>query len=240
MNILNRFKARFPVKKGRGPQVLVVLVLFSVAFYLNFPVRYNQNEVQLFEPIEDLALAEKFKPVVVKSSMYGDPVKLYYRASRDPAGNIYLGYHFLWEKEENNASGLKPFLSRWLYTGGLSLQKFMFGPADIEAVFLTISSDHRPLTLEYETPGNYSDQNFSVEHRKAMRVAPLPEKLVFRTVSWNHLFVLEDKPVKEDTISLPVEYFSEDLWQKYKMVKKVEKRINRSRAHKEFERESVR
>lgn len=240
MNILNRFKARFPVRKGRGYHVLVVVAFFSFAFYLNFPIHYNDFDIPLFHPIEDASLADMYKPILVKGSQYGDPVKLYYRASKDPAGNLYIAYHFFWEKEENLASGFMPFLSRWLYTGGLSIQKFMFGPADIEAVFLTISPDGKPLTVEYETAGNYKDTNFSVEHRKALRVAPLPKTLIFKTISWNHLFVLEDKPLSEKLLNLPVEYFTQNLWEKYSMVKKTEKRIRRSRAHKEYEREFVR
>lgn len=228
-----------------------------------------------FEPIKDDALAARHAPILIPSSKYGDPVALYYRASKGRAGHTYLTYHFVWTAEENTTSGCLPMLSRNIYTGGLGLQQTMFGPGDIELITMRINPRGEVDRLGYETAEDYDPSGFGVKHLRINVTAnpgtELRGPFVFEVVSWNHLFVLRNElsnaaedpadrgrstriktesPADSDQapvvglntmrpLQLTPEYFREELWEHYRMVKREERFFSRSRAHELHEREAV-
>jgi len=91
------------------------------------------------------ALALVHLPGLRSPAAYGAPIAVKYRAARRSDGIVFIGYHFIWEREENPAPGLGPALSRALYTGGLSLQRLMFGKGDVELVIVELEADDRAL-----------------------------------------------------------------------------------------------
>lgn len=223
-----------------------------------------------FEPIKDDALAARHAPLLIPSAAYGDPIALYYRASKDRAGHTYLTYHFVWAAEENQAGGCLPMLSRNLYTGGVGLQQSMFGPGDIELVTMRINPRGQIDRLGYETAENYDPSSFGVKHLRinisANPGTELRGPFVFEVISWNHLFALRSElsNAEADPNSVPLrikteerdenpvvgvntmpplrlqpEYFREELWSHYGMVKVEERFFSRSRAHELHEREAV-
>lgn len=215
--------------------LLILLILFcSSAEKKIFP------ELENFTPIEDGALAKKYLPIILDSKEFGNPVEVLYRASKDKDGKIFITYHFAWEKEENLTSGFSPFLSRNIYTGGLSLQKTMFGKKDIELVSLEIEKD-KITSLEFETAENYDPKKFGVKHKHLTIKEGISTPICFKVKSWNHLF--EEKPIfscSEKQNLAEVNYFTEKLWTEYTMTKEKEGFFSRNRAHKIYEREFVR
>lgn len=200
-----------------------------------------------FAPLKDDALAARYAPVLVPSPDYGDPVALFYRASKDAQGNTYLTYHFLWEYERNDAGGCMPMLSRNIYTGGLGLQRTMFGPGDLELVSMQIDPAGRVYAVHYETAENYDASNFGVKHKRISRLAvggEISGPYLFEVISWNHLFAAREmeslsEAERANLVRLTPQYFREELWRKYEMYKPEESFFSRNRAHEEYEREAV-
>ncbi len=168
--------------------VLAAVVLF-VAY---FPTGKKETPPARFTPIRDDALAARYQPIFDCPTQFGPILALYYRAAKDEAGIIHIAYHPLWAKEENRAPGFGAFLSRYLYTGGLSLQHLMFGPGDIEVIGLAINSATGAIVqIDYETAANYDASKFSVTHEAVSQKGDFALPLRFAVVSWNHLFSLE-------------------------------------------------
>jgi hypothetical protein len=92
-------------------------------------------------PVRDDELALAHLPGLHSPDAFGEPVAALYRAARAADGGLFIGYHFVWEREENPAPGLGPALSRIIYTGGLSLQRLMFGKGDVELVVVELGPD---------------------------------------------------------------------------------------------------
>lgn len=219
-----------------------LLILFAVGglfYFLNSTTKINSMDVPGYIPRKFDEFAKMYAPKLISSS-YGEPIALYYRASEDDLKNIHITYHFVWEKEENASSGVKPFFSRNIYTGGLKIQKMMFGKGDIEIVSLVVNPPGKIISAEYETAENYSDADFSVKHKTIELKEELKNPLLFKVVSWNHLFELvKDGAEESEGLKLTPTYFNEKLWQEYEMVKVNETRLKKSRAHKIYEREFV-
>jgi hypothetical protein len=224
----------------------VVLLLFCIGIlFLSLrTTKINDMNPGGFTPLSHDELAKKHVPRVLASSVEELPVQLFYRACMEnSSGNIFIFYHFFWEKEENKTSGFFPFLSRSLYTGGLGLQKIIFGVGDIELVVIELNSKGDILGVEYETGENYAPGHFSVKH-KTMRLSKnLEPPFYFRVATWNHLFDFIPHRDKEtevlETVLIEPKYFSDDEWKKYTMVKEKETFFKRSRAHKPCERLSL-
>ena len=187
----------------------------------------QSSDVDGYVPIRDDALASHFTPRIVPGN-YDVPERILYRMSvenledigsenhpeKNDNGRIFIAYFFVWAYERNDHSGFLPFLSRNLYTGGLSIQKFMFGPGDIEVITIVLeqlpdrqrfASAHghqsgrnpdayRIKELHFETAENYDPESFGVKHKQillkaddfpSMTFIPPP---VFQVKSWNHMF----------------------------------------------------
>lgn len=183
--------------------------------------------------MRDDSMAVRYAPAVVSPEEFGQPDALYYRAARSN-GKVYITYHFVWAGESNPAPGFLPWLNRTLYTGGLRLQKTIFGKGDVEMVSLVIDSSGNIDEVIYETAENHDPSDFSVKHSTVRTVAKPP--LLFRVVSWNHLFLLEAG--LSGKVMRP-EYFSQTLWDEYEMVKERESLLKKSRAHLPYERRAA-
>ncbi|HEY9053309.1 MAG TPA: hypothetical protein VIO60_00680 [Rectinemataceae bacterium] len=136
------------------------------------------------------------------------------------------------------------FLSRILYTGGLSLQRIMFGVKDIESVEIVLDSEReRGVKVAYETAQDYDPRAFGVKHVLRRVSGPFDLPIRFDVVSWNHLFELaadrggaSGGPVPE---RLAPEYFTPDLWNYFGMQKNPETALKKDRAHFEWERHAA-
>lgn len=220
----------------------ILLILFTISFCATPTVIDKDTDTVLgFTPIKDDELAKRYAPILEAGSEHGDPYGLYYRASKDLEGNTLITYHFFWEKEENTGSGVGPFFSRNIYTGGLKLQKSMFGKKDIELVSLIIDKSGKIQQVEYETAENYDPNKFGVKHKHIERKGLHKEPVLFKVISWNHLFdyVGDNSDKTPNVIRLTPQYFNQALWQEYGMVKEKESFFSRSRAHKPYEKEFV-
>lgn len=225
-------------------------VLLAAAYFL--PTDGGSPYPSGFTPIRDDTLAARFAPVFIEGDAVNPVRSLYYRAARSDDGSILIAYHPVWAYEKNETgTGAGPILSRWVYTGGLSLQRLMFGKGDVETIAVRLDSNLAPVTVWYEYPASYSVNDFSVRH--ATREAAYPaggERLAFAVVSWNHLFDLAETAdsgtansaaAAEPAVvsNLVPEYFSDALWTEYAMVKTRQTRIRKNRAHYPWERRSA-
>lgn len=213
---------------------LVVLVAFLI-FAPSGPRRASASG---YASLRDDGLAARYRPSFDCPEEFGPILSVYYRAAKDEAGLIHIAYHPLWARERNAAPGFSPFLSRSLYTGGLSLQRLMYGKGDIESIALTVDPSTGTITrVEYETAQDYSPSKFSVTHKAVVAEGPLSAPPRFSVVSWNHLFALEkpeSSPGPKDGAAEsqpPLSYFSDALWREYSMQKAWETRLRKDRAH---------
>lgn len=237
---------------------LLAVVALGVAY---FPIGKREVPPTGFSPIRDDAIAARYQPLFDCPAQYGPIRALYYRAAKDESGLLHIAYHPLWAKEENLAPGFGALLSRYLYTGGLSLQHLMFGPGDIEVIGLTIDPASGAIVqVDYETAANYDASKFSVTHETVSQKGSFAPPLRFSVMSWNHLFALEEgggagaqsgQDAKGDaagsltpsaTVSLPsvprapvaqppLSYFTSELWSHYGIWKNPQTILRKDRAH---------
>jgi hypothetical protein len=223
---------------------LILAIVIFAAIYLSRTVNTVSITIEGFTPIRDSSLVKKFTPVFISNSEFGLPREILYRASVDEQGNTFIAYHPVWDYERNSTPGLVPFLSRILYTGGLHIQQIMFGEADIEVVGIKLDRQKRIVEIHYERPKNYDPQDFVVAHEPVVLTGTFQTPLMFRVVSWNHLFDFiptgkRSEDEKAHALQLEPEYFTRELWEKYTMVKVHETRLRKCRAHFPWEREHI-
>ena len=219
-----------------GPVLALAMLVGALAV---IPTRTNEPTVSGFTSVRDDALAARHAPVLFVGA-FEQPIRLLYRMARDSAGRTHIAYHFVWEYERNNAPGWGPFLSRWVYTGGLGLQRIMFGRGDVETLALVIGPSDRVLEFAYETAEQYNPREFGVRHRTVRIRAPQPTPAALRVMSWNHLFEEAGSGSGNGArVALHPEYFTAALWEEYSMFKATETFFSRSRAHEPFERASA-
>lgn len=185
-------------------------------------------------PLRDDALARAHLPGLRVQSEYGAPVAVFYRAARTPDGSTFLAYHFVWEREENPAPGLGAAVSRAIYTGGLSLQRLMFGKGDVELLVIELEPDGTARACSYEEAQGYDPASFSVTHAPARRALALGERALLEVMSWNHLFRALPAGASVDA-DPPLSYFEEEAWQAYGMHKARPTFLRRDRALKPWE-----
>ncbi|MBK8397304.1 MAG: hypothetical protein IPL26_18975 [Leptospiraceae bacterium] len=219
----------------------ILSILFFTFCSSPQPIDKNLDTVSGFTPIKDDEFAKRYAPSLESGSIHGDPFAIYYRASKDLEGNTHITYHYFWEKEENTGSGMGPFFNRNIYTGGIKLQKSMFGKGDIEMVSFMIDKSGKIQQVEYETAENYEPNKFGVKHKHVERNGFHKEPVLFKVISWNHLFdYIGDNTINTpNTIRLIPQYFNQSLWEEYAMVKEKESFLSRNRAHKPYEKEFI-
>lgn len=217
--------------------IVFILFLGLIAFY---PKGKKESPPEGYTFIRDEAMAALYLPSFDCPPEYGPILAVYYRAASDESGAIHIAYHPVWARERNDTKSWGAFLSRWLYTGGLSLQRAMYGQGDIETIGLTIDAAEGTITqIEYETAADYDPRNFSVKHLIVKKTGRFKAPLRFSVISWNHLFLLEEEtPVSLDAhaSALPLAYFTPELWSRYAIWKNPETLLRKDRAHFDWER----
>lgn len=136
---------------------------------------------------------------------------------------MYLAYHYVWKNEINNSKGIKPFINRNMYTGGLGLQKKIFGKEDIEVVMLKLDENQNIIEVNYERAKDYNPKEFSVKYEKVKISEAIEIPLYFKVISWNHLFNIIGKYNEEElnntrVIELDAKYFSNKEGDEYKKI----------------------
>ena len=213
----------------------LVIVAGVVAFWVLRPLRDSDTSLEGFTPMRDDALATRFAPVIRPHVLYGKPERLLYRMGKSATGEISIAYHPLYSDERNPHSGFGAAMSRAIYTGGLRIKDIMFGPADIELIEIVLDLNRTAVKIAYEDADRYNPKSFSVRHLPRSFINP-PRPFCFATVSWNHMFALEPPARCSQRDALTPEYFSEEAWQHYKMIKKTEAMLRRNRRHRPYER----
>lgn len=239
--------------KPRASRIVAVVAMALAAlvlFVALWPMGKREAPPAGFLPLRDDALAARWCPILESEPAFGRPLAIYYRISRDGEGRTRIAYHPAWAREANRGPGWGPFLSRALYTGGLSLQRAMFGRGDIETIGLDISPQGRLLEVEYERARDYDPAAFSVTHEKVLDKGPFTLPLRLKVMSWNHLFAREAEASPAPALEiwaagdaapagarpLPLAYFSSELWASYAMWKNPETLLRKDRAHFPWER----
>ena len=173
--------------------IFIAVLLVLVCFVVWYPAGEKEAPPAGYSPLRDDDLAARYRPVFDCPAEFGPILAVYYRAARDDSGLIHIAYHPLWAEERNDTKSFWPFLSRILYTGGLSLQRLMYGPGDIETIGLAIDpASGKIVDVEYETAADYDPSRFSVKHQEVSLKGSFDPPLHFRVISWNHLFALEE------------------------------------------------
>ncbi|MFA5852259.1 MAG: hypothetical protein WC820_06135 [Spirochaetales bacterium] len=229
------------MKKSAKLWIIIAIVFIIFLCVIAFcPRGEKESPPSGYTFIRDDAMAALYQPSFYCPPGYGSILAIYYRAAKDESGTIHIAYHPLWARERNDAKAWGAFLSRWLYTGGLSLQRAMFGKGDIETIGLTIDpSEGTIIQIDYETAADYDPRSFSVKHLNVIKTGRFKSPLRFSVVSWNHLFSLDGKvPASLNTpaSTIPLAYFTPELWSKYAIWKNPETLLRKDRAHFVWER----
>jgi hypothetical protein len=192
-------------------------------------------------PDELDALVKRFAPVLAQTAeIPAPPEKMLYRAAiADGGRTLLLAYHIVWPYEQDPRPGFWPAVTRLYYTGGLKLQRVIYGPGDVEVLVLTIDlATAKIVRVNYET-ATYDAKGGVVHVPLQVESADLPgyEPLFFRVISWNHLFKLESVPpaATDQVIRLEPQPFSDQLWSYYRMTKKAQGPLSLDRDHPAWE-----
>jgi len=183
-------------------------------------------------------LAQKYAPVFIQGEeIPAEPERLLYRAATgEDCRELFLAYHVVWPFENDPRKGFWPAVTRATYTGGLRLQRVIYGPGDVEVVGLVIDlGSGKVKKVTYET-ADYDKKKDVIHVPVELTGDEVPQynPLAFEVVSWNHLFVLADRPAEEDdekVYRLEPEPFTQELWKHYRMTKKRRHALSRDRAH---------
>jgi hypothetical protein len=247
------------MRKPSRPLIIVLALAFLVAAAILFASYWPTGKAMAppagFTPLRDDALAARYCPEFVSEPAFGPIIAVYYRAARDAEGTLHIAYHPAWAREVNKGRGFGPFLSRTVYTGGLSLQRAIFGKGDIESIAIAVDGAGQVVRVEYETAKDYDPAAFSVTHAALSEGGPFDLPLRFRVVSWNHLFarMSAGDPVPPSDLvwsagaattgranptgqAAPLAWFSPALWKEWAMWKNPETVIRKDRAHFAWER----
>ena len=214
-----------------------------IAAYLTETVNVLDPGAAGFTPVKDDHAAGIYAPPLISNDTFGFPRKCYYRAARDGSGNLHIAYHPVWEYERNDSGGIMPVLSRMFYTGGLKIQRIMFGKGDVEVIAMTVDRRGTVTAIEYERPKNYSPATFTVQHEKVVLRgtfggACLPRVVMEPSLRKSRRRRRGVRSGERDWRCTP-EYFTDALWEEYTMVRLKETRLRKSRAHFEWERTSA-
>lgn len=220
--------------------ILLIVVLFLIARF--YPVSHFDTVIEGWQPIQDDALAIKYQPQIYADEAYGLPTEIRYRAAKDNDGNVHIAYHIFWDSEQNPNDGFYPWLNRMIYTGGLSLQKMMFGKGDIEVIEIAINPNGTVIQCQYETAKSYDETAFSVSHEWVR--ADHHINMGFEVISWNHLFNMSPQTDLDQNHSLiktnlKISYFDDETWKAFEMFKETNTFLKKNRAHFEYERVSA-
>ena len=186
-------------------------------------------------------MVERYRPVIVQEDdIPAKPEAMLFRVATDEeCATLKLAYHVVWPYEEDPRTGFWPAVTRATYTGGLKLQKLIYGPGDTEVIEIHVDIETGDIkrvryeTAEYDKKGNV----VHVEVIKEGAEAPEGPTLAFKVISWNHLFdMMDEVPDDGDGVyRFAPGPFTDELWDRYKMTKKHESPLRRDRDHPDWE-----
>jgi len=147
---------------------------------------------------------------------------------------ILIAYHPVWlyEKDERK-KGMDAIFNKLFYTGGLKLQKKIFGPGDVETIEIVVDKQSgKIIRIRYESASHQKQEKTGEELEKI-------SKPYFEVTTWNHMFDLisPEQAQGKKIYELKPEYFSKELWDYYRMTKKKQSLLSQDRAHMEWERQ---
>jgi len=211
------------------------LILCLCALGLGMMAAYRwEDEKGRLAHFKDQALAEKYCPVIVQADrIKPEPSHIYYRMARDES-RIFIAYHVAWPYEKDETRGWVAAWNKMFYTGGLKLQKKIFGPEDIEVVELVVDRQTGKITrIRYES-AELAQKGKKVKQNHIGKEADGAEPPVyFETITWNHMFTLTSKDHLDGKklFRLAPEYFTAEQWDYYKMSKKHQTLLSQDRAY---------
>lgn len=222
--------------------LLAAVVLLACALACLRPFDMRRQFPPNMVPIRDDELALRNCPTFACKEELGRILAIYYRAAiHTETGLVHIAYHPVWDREVNTSATLGGLVSRHFYTGGLALQRLIYGKEDVECIGIVIdpSHDERVVSIHYETADDYNEGNLFVRHAPVEEHGGVFERpLCFKIISWNHLSVRISRrtggdleSARSDCSAPPLSYFTCELWNEYSMTKRVETLFNRDRAH---------
>ena len=222
--------------------ILILIIIVLLLFARFYPISHFETVIEGWQPIKDDALAIKYQPQIYATNSTGLPTEIRYRAAKDIDGTIHIAYHVFWDNEQNPNDGFYPWLNRMIYTGGLGLQKIMFGKGDIEVIEIVIDSQGDVIECQYETAKSYDATAFSVSHEWVQVDHHI--NMGFEVISWNHLFDMKAQSELDQNPSLikmdlACSYFDDETWKEYEMFKETNTFLKKNRAHFDYERLSA-
>lgn len=220
-------------RRRTAENLKLILCLCGFGLLLVAAYRWPDEKGRL-EHFKDQALAEKYCPVIVQGEgIEPEPSHIYYRMARDES-RIFIACHVAWPYEKDESRGLAAAWNKLFYTGGLKLQRKIFGPEDIEVVELVVDRPSgKIIRIRYES-AELAPAGGKVKQNHVGREADGAEPPVyFETISWNHMFALvgEEELAGKKLYRLAPEYFSQERWDYYRMSKKRQSLLSQDRAY---------
>lgn len=213
----------------------IIFLIAAIIITFNIPIRKTPLLMENYKAIDDEELVNKYTPVFYVKSV--KPVALYYRTSTDKAGNEYIVYHLIFDKNVYDASGIKGAFNKYIYYEGLSLRNFVVGKNDIKMIYMKFNKDKVLKEIKY-------DLNDKQMVLTGDFIAPLYFKVSEKDHNVDYLEKDDNDEIKVEAGYTPfdvgVTYFTNKLWQDYGMFKKKETVLKQSRPHYFFERKGVR
>jgi len=215
-------------RTGRKIKTHYWIRLLIIGLALNFISGYRwQEEPGEFQLLQEDEIAQRFSPIIVQEKgIEPEPSAIYYRMAYQ-AEKIFIAYHIVWAYEKGEGKGLEKLWNKLFYTGGLKLQKVIFGPGDVETIELVVDKESGEIIrLRYEQAGHQGVEK-TAEDLKGI------EKPYLEVTTWNHMFELvsPEESSGKRVYSLKPEYFTEELWSYYKITKKHKHLFSQPRAH---------
>lgn len=227
------------MKIGRGSLVILFCIFFNAL--APGPVL----GACCLDPSRLGQLVKRFAPVLVQGEVVpATPQSLLYRArTSEDCRTLFLAYHVVWPYEEDLRPGFYPTITRLTYTGGLKFQRIIYGPGDVEVIGLEVDLEtNRVVKVTYET-ADYDKKGNVIHVPVALDKGNVPGyvPLVFKVVSWNHMFALMPDALTGEgpQYRLSPEPFTAALWKHYRMTKKIKGPLSLDRAHYPWEVEDI-
>ena len=228
---------RNPGSKRKGYWLIAILLVASVPLVCAGAYQWPDEKAALTH-FQDQALAEKFCPIIVQGdNIKPDPWQIYYRMAQDDS-RIFIAYHVAWAYEKDETTGLLAAVNKVFYTGGLKLQKKIFGPEDIEVIEFVIDKKSGKIArIRYESATVEKVGEKVKQNHQGKEVKNAEPPTYFETITWNHMFnMLSPGQINgKKVFKLKPEYFTQERWDYYKMSKKHKNLLSQDRAHYNWE-----
>ena len=224
-------------QKSRAAGLGLTAVLFVLAVSLMAPAQWPPEKVAI-KHLHDDALAQKYCPVIVQDKgIEPEVTHIYYRMGEDE-GRILIAYHVTWPYEKDESKGMAAAWNKLFYTGGLKLQRQIFGPEDNEVIEVSVDKKTgNIIRLRYESAEvSKIEEKVKQNHMGTEeKSAELP--LYFETITWNHMFahIRPDQVSGKRVYKIEPVYFTQERWEYYQMSKKHQTPLSQDRAYYKWE-----